>query len=173
VVASQRVTLEVATPDSNRLLSGLLGLYMHDLSEIFAIEVGADGRFRYDKLPLYWSEPEKRFAFLIRAGGHPAGFALATRGSPATDDPEHLDVAEFFVLRGHRRTGVGRQAAFLLWNRLPGEWVVRVSEANRGGLPFWRSTIQEYTRNAFSESERPGSPHGWRVFSFTASRRES
>ena len=152
------------------MLSGLLGLYLHDLSEIFPIEVGADGRFRYDKLPLYWSEPEKRFAFLIRSGGRPAGFALATRGSPASDDPEHLDVAEFFVLRGHRRSGVGRRAAFLLWNRLPGEWVVRVSEANRAGLPFWHSTVQEYTRNAFSESQRPGNPHGWRVFSFTAAK---
>ena len=160
------VTLEVATPETARLLANLLELYIHDLSEVFPVEIGADGRFRYDKLPLYWSEPEKRFPFLIRSGEQLAGFALAMRGSPASDDPEHLDVAEFFVLRGHRRTGVGRQAAFLLWNRLRGQWVVRVSEANRAGLPFWHTTVQQYTRGAFSESKRPGSPHGWRVFTF-------
>jgi predicted acetyltransferase len=163
---SQPVTLEVATHDTARLLSNLLELYLHDLSEIFPVQIGADGRFRYANLPLYWSEPQKRFAFLIRSGAQPAGFALATRGSPVTDDPDHLDVAEFFVLRGYRRTGVGRQAAFLLWNRLPGRWVVRVSEANRAGLPFWQTTVQQYTRGAFSESKRPGSPHGWRVFIF-------
>jgi len=166
MVDSQLVALEVVTPDTARLLSNLFGLYLHDMSEIFPIEVGADGRFQYGKLPLYWSEPEKRFAFLIRSGARPAGFALVTRGSPATDDPDDLDVAEFFVLRGYRRTGVGRQAAFLLWNRLPGQWIVRVSEANRAGLPFWRAIIQEHTRGAFSESKHPGGPHGTRVFSF-------
>lgn len=162
---SRAVALEAATPHDARVLSNLAGLYLHDLSEIFPIEVGGDGRFRYGELPRYWSEPERRFAFLIRSGPQLAGFALATRGSPASDDPEHLDVAEFFVLRGQRRTGIGRRAAFLLWNRIPGQWVVRVSEANRAGLPFWRAVVQEYTRGAASESERPG-PRGWRVFSF-------
>jgi predicted acetyltransferase len=166
VVGSEVVALEVATADRALLLSNLLELYVHDMSEIFPLEVGADGRFGYGRLPLYWSEPEKRFAFLIRSGSRLAGFVLATRGSPATDDPDHLDVAEFFVLRGFRRTGVGRQAAFLLWDRLPGQWVVRVSEANRAGLPFWHAIVQEYTGGAFSESKHPGGPHGTRVFSF-------
>ena len=161
---AEAVTLDVATADAAALLSRLLELYVHDLSEVFPIAIGADGLFRYDKLPLYWSEPERRFPFLIRSDGQLAGFALASRGSPATDDPEDLDVAEFFVLRAHRRAGVGRRAAWLLWDRLPGSWVVRVSEGNRAGLPFWRATIRGYTRGAFSEHERPGDPHPWRVF---------
>jgi predicted acetyltransferase len=171
VVDSQTVALEVATLDTAQLLSNLLELYLHDLRDVFPIEVGADGRFGYAKLPLYWSEPEKRFAFLIRSGEQPAGFVLATRGSPATDDPEHLDVAEFFVLRGYRRAGLGRQAAFLLWNRLPGQWVVRVSEANLAGLPFWRTIVQQYTRGAFSQTKHPGDPHGWLVFTFASANR--
>ena len=166
MVGLQAVALEVATPAAAQLLSDLLELYMLELSEIFPLEVGANGRFQYGKLSLYWSEPEKRFPFLIRSGAQLAGFVFATRGSLATDDPEHLDVAEFFVLGGYRRTGVGRQAAFLLWNRLPGQWVVRVSEANRAALPFWQTTIQQYARGMFSESKRSGSPHSWRVFTF-------
>ena len=164
------VVLEVATPDTVRLLSNLLSLYMHDMSEIFPVAVGADGRFEYGNLPLYWSEPDTRFAFLIRSGPQLAGFALATRGSPASEDPTVLDVAEFFVLRSRRRTGVGRQAAFLLWDRLPGQWVVRVSEANRTALPFWQAAVRQYTDGAFSEVDRPGNPHGWRVFTFSTAR---
>ncbi len=163
---SQEVALEVATPDTAQLLSNLLELYMHDLSEIFPMEVGSDGRFRYGKLPLYRSEPEKHFAFLIRSGAHAAGFALATRGSPASDDPGHFDVAEFFVLRAHRRSAVGRRSAVLLWDRLPGHWIVRVSEANRVGLSFWPGVIQEYTRGQFSESKRALGLHGTRVYAF-------
>lgn len=131
-------------------------LYLHDLSEAFAIEPGADGRFGYEKLPLYWSEPERRFPFLIREGGRVVGFVLVTREQDA------FDIAEFFVLRRHRRGGVGRQVAFLIWDRFPGRWTVRVAETNGGALAFWRGVIAEYSKGTATEEERPG----WRVFSF-------
>lgn len=165
---SEAVSLERATPDMAPLLRNLLELYIHDLSEVFPVEIGPDGRFGYEKLPLYWAEPAVRHAFLIKCGLRVAGFALATRGSPATEDPADLDVAEFFVLRGYRRSGVGRQAAFELWDSLPGQWVVRVSEANRGGLPFWGEVVHAYTGGACTVSVKPGSPNAWRVFAFAS-----
>ena len=167
-MASPTVSLESATAADAVLLSNLLELYIHDLSEVFPnIELGADGRYGYPKLPLYWSEPEQRFAFLIRMDRRTSGFALVTRGSPAVEDPNVWDVAEFFVLRGHRRYGVGRQAASLLWNSLRGAWTVRVSEGNRGGLAFWSSTVAQYAGGAASEFTRPGQKTDpWRVFSF-------
>jgi predicted acetyltransferase len=163
---SGEVTLVPASSADARLLENLLELYVHDLSEIFQVAPGEDGRFGYEKLPLYFSEPARRFPFLIRFDGRIAGFAFVTRGSPVSDDPNVLDVAEFFVLRGYRRFGVGRRAAFLLWDRLPGDWVVRVSEANRAGIPFWNAAVRDYTRGAFAASQRPGSPHPWRVLTF-------
>jgi len=165
---SEAVSLERATPDMAPLLRNLLELYVHDLSEIFPVEIGPDGRFGYEKLPLYWAEPDVRHAFLIRCGPRVAGFALATRGSPATEDPADLDVAEFFVLRGYRRSGVGRQAAFALWDGVPGNWVVRVSEANRAGVPFWGEVVHAYTGGACTESVKPGNPNAWRVFRFAS-----
>lgn len=163
----EEVVLEVATPHDAPLLANLLELYLHDLSEAFpGIELGADGRFGYDYLPLYWSEPERRFPFLIRYGTRVVGFVLVTRGSPASDDSDVFDVAEFFVIRRHRRSGVGRRAAFLVWDRLPGRWFVRVSEGNRGAVPFWARVIAEYTMGAATELRRSGSPNAWRVFSF-------
>ena len=53
-------------------------------------------------------------------------------------------------------------------NRLPGRWTVRVSEGNAGAIPFWAGVIAEFTRGASTESTRPGSPHAWRVFSFSS-----
>lgn len=153
------------------LLANLLELYLHDLSEAFpAIEIDANGRVGYDKLALYWSEPERRFPFLIRADGRVAGFVLVTRGSPVSDDPDVLDVAEFFVLRRYRRSGVGRAAAFLLWDRLSGQWIVRVSEGNRGAIPFWAGVIADYSGGTATETRRPGTPNAWRVFSFESRR---
>jgi predicted acetyltransferase len=165
---SEPVSLQRATPDMAPMLSNLLELYVHDLSEIFPVELGPDGRFGYETLPLYWADPATHYAFLIKRGSHVAGFAFATRGSPASDDPEDLDVAEFFVLRGYRRSGVGRQAAMALWDSVPGHWVVRVSEANRPGLPFWSEVIRSYTCGDFVERVRPGNPQSWRVFRFAS-----
>ena len=161
------VVLDVATPQDAPLLMNLLQLYIHDLSEAFpGVEPGPDGRYVYDKLPLYWSEPGERFPFLIKSNDRVVGFVLAMRGSPASDDPDVYDIAEFFVLRNHRRSGVGREAAFLLWNRLPGRWTVRVSEGNPGALRFWTDVVSDYTLGSATQFERPGNPNAWRVFSF-------
>jgi predicted acetyltransferase len=138
------------------------------MSEVFPVALGTDGRFGYEKLPLYWSDRNGRLAFLIKRGGDVAGFALVTRGSPATTDPTDLDVAEFFVLRSHRRAGVGRQAAHELWDCVQGHWVVRVSEANRAGLRFWSDVVRDYTGGRCAETVRPGPAHGWRVFTFAS-----
>jgi predicted acetyltransferase len=160
------VRLSLADRDDAPILDNLLQLYIHDLSEAFQVDVGPNGRFGYGKLSLYWDEPERRYPFLIRASGQLAGFALIARGSPATTDPTDLDVAEFFVLRRYRRMGVGRQAAFRLWNGTAGRWVVRVSDGNRPALPFWRTVVAEFTHGAFSEEKQPGTPHPWSVLIF-------
>jgi len=164
----EAVALDVATPDEGPVLAQLLELYVHDMSEFFDIAIGSAGRFGYARLPLYGSEPDRHLAFLIRAGGQLAGFVLVTRGSPGTDGPDDLDVAEFFVLRAHRRAGVGRKAAALLWRRMPGHWVVRVAEWNRPALAFWRSTVRACTGGAFSETRRTDDARGWCVFRFTS-----
>jgi predicted acetyltransferase len=119
-------------------------LYCHDLSVFFGLEVGADGRFGYPNLPLYWTEPDRRFPFFITADARLSGFALVMRGSPASSDPDVLDVAEFFVLRTQRRSGVGARAARLLWDLYPGAWTVRAATGNETAVHFWRQTIGAY-----------------------------
>jgi len=165
---AENVILVPASERDQPLLSNLLELYVHDLSEVFPVELREDGRFGYERLPLYWSEPERRFPFLINCAGRVVGFALVTAGSPVSDDPCAHDIAEFFVLRRYRRSGVGRRAAFLLWSTHDGRWTVRVAEQNVGALRFWANAIAEYTQGAFEES-RHSSSLEWRVFTFRKS----
>jgi predicted acetyltransferase len=167
MTSAQTVSLDAATAADDTLLANLLELYIHDLSAAFPdVVLGPDGRFGYPRLPLYWSEPNRRFAYLIRADGQVAGFVLATRGSPAVEDPDVFDVAEFFVLRRYRRAGVGRRAAALLWRGRPGRWVVRVSERNAAGLAFWRRAVEEVAGGRATESTREGQSAPWRVLTF-------
>lgn len=161
------VSLDAATAADATLLGNLLELYAHELSDVFPdVVLGPDGRYGYPRLPLYWSEPDRRFAFVIRADGQVAGFVLATRGSPMAADPEVLDVAEFFVLRRYRRLGVGRRAARLLWRRLPGRWMVRVAEGNRGGLAFWGDVFAAAAPAGLTVSVRPSGHLSWWVYTF-------
>jgi predicted acetyltransferase len=156
------------------VLQNLLELYIHDLSESFAfVELGPDGRFGYPGLAAYWSEPGRRYAFLIREAGKTAGFALVTLGSPAVEERDVYDLAEFFVLRSHRRGGLGRRAAFRLWRLLPGKWTVRGSESNPAALAFWTRVVGEFTNGEATLSTWSGRASQFRVFGFNSSRLRS
>lgn len=151
------------------VLANLIELYIHDLSESFPfVQLGPDGRFGYPGLAAYWTEPAKRSAFLIKQDGKVAGFALVTLGSPAAQEPDVYDLAEFFVLRGYRRSGLGRRAAQLLWQQLPGQWAVRCSESNPSALAFWHEAVTTFTNGDVQLSSWSGKTSQFRVFRFSA-----
>jgi predicted acetyltransferase len=170
-MSTRSVTLDEATPADAELLGNLLQLYIHDLSAIFSqVELGADGRFAYPKLGLYLEGTDGKRAFVIRDAGRVAGFALVKRGSPFSDDPELLDVAEFFVARRFRGSGVGRAAAEQLWDRLPSRWTVRAAQKNAEAVSFWRRTITAYTDGTAEEGARNDGAEPWVVFTFLSPR---
>jgi len=121
----------------------LLELYAHDFSEFHHLELGVDGRFGYQPLPLYWTDPD-RYPFLIQVDGRLVGLALVKRGSEFSDRETVWDVAEFFVVRAYRRQGIGLKAAHELWRRFPGPWEVRVMQSNRTALHFWERAITTF-----------------------------
>lgn len=167
-----QVTLQLVTEDTQGPLANLLELYMHDMSETFPVRINDDGRFGYAWLPTYWAEPDRRFPYVIRSESGLSGFVLVSTGSPASTNPDVLDVAEFFVLRRLRRTGVGKAAMHALWDQRPGQWIVNVSEGNPTGRAFWAKTVNEYTEGAFRERSTPGRHYPWRVYELETGRRK-
>lgn len=140
------VTLEPAGPERRGTLENLFQLYVHDFSEQWAGtgrgELGEDGRFGpYPDLDSYWREPG-RGAFLIRADGALAGFVLLNAHSHSGRPVDHA-VAEFFVLRKHRRGGVGRAAALAAIAGRTGQWEAAVTRRNPAALAFWRGVAAE------------------------------
>src|SRR5215472_15928929 len=131
------ISLEViaARPEHEPILANLLQLYIHDFSEFIDLELDENGRFSYERLALYWSDPD-RYPFLVKVNGHWAGFALIKRGSEINGDAGVWDVAEFFIVPGHRRRGIGKSAAHEIWRRYPGRWEVRVRDGNERAKRF-------------------------------------
>lgn len=164
-------SLEVipATREQEPILANLLELYAHDFSEFREIDLGPEGRFGYKDLPLYWVEPN-RHPFLVRLNGKLAGFVLVKRGSGISDDETIWDMAEFFVVRGYRRRGIGGQIAHEVWQRFPGLWEVRVLEANRLGHQFWERAISTFLGETVQSTPLDKGGRRWRVFAFESTR---
>ena len=163
------VSVEIipASLEQAPILANLLELYVYDFSEFMELKLGADGRFGYPRLPLYWTEPQ-RYPFLIRADGHLAGFAFVCRGSEFSNDAEVWDMAEFFILRGFRRHGLGMQAAREVWRTFPGKWEVRVLDQNQKAVAFWARAVGEFLGETIEPNRLDKAGKSWHIFSFAS-----
>lgn len=162
---SENVELSPAAVEQQQTMANLLQLYAHDFSEFHDLEIGPDGRFAYTTLPLYWSEPG-RHPFLIKIDGKLAGFVLVKRGSELSDDRTVWDMAEFFILRGCRRRGIGTQVAQLVWRRFPGSWEVRGMQSNVSARVFWTRAISIFTGQAIDPVYAQKAGEAWVRYRF-------
>jgi predicted acetyltransferase len=164
-----RGALEVfpATPEQEPVLANLLELYSHDFSEFIDLQLRPNGRFGYPRLSLYWSE-EGRCPFLLKVDGQLAGFVLVSRGSRISGDPHIWDMAEFFIVRGYRKQGIGAAVARNIWRRFPGPWEVRVIDSNQPARTFWRAAIRAFTGSNVKEASIALQEKLWHVFSFVS-----
>ena len=140
------VTLEIAPRDRRLAFENLFQLYTHDFSEFWHDrvegELDEDGLFGdYPYLDSYWSEPG-RTPILIRASGHLAGFALVNDFAHSGLRTDY-SMAEFFVVRKHRRAGVGRAAACAIIGARAGQWEIAVVRRNVAAQAFWRRVAAE------------------------------
>jgi predicted acetyltransferase len=65
-------------------------------------------------------------------------------------------MSEFFVRMQYRRTGIGRDAATLIFNRFAGEWEIVEYMRHPGSVAFWRNVVARYSAGKFTENARNG-----------------
>lgn len=141
----QEITVKPAGEDEQPLLAGMLQFYIYDFSEMepaesAAFELETNGLFKpYAYLSDYWRE-RGRIPLIIRKGGLPVGFALLNDHSH-TGMPVDRNMAEFFVMRKHRRGGVASAAVRAILTAYPGHWEIAIAERNPGAKAFWPSAI--------------------------------
>ncbi|MFD1149178.1 GNAT family N-acetyltransferase [Saccharothrix hoggarensis] len=145
------VALVPADEADKPVLANLIQLYQHDFSEIRDdLPLTRHGTFAYPYLDHYFTEPARE-AYFVEAAGELAGFALARAD---VDGEGSWNVAEFFVARRHRRRGVARAAARLLFARHPGEWTLTFDHANAAAAAFWRSATASVAEGPVIEVDR-------------------
>jgi predicted acetyltransferase len=146
------VDLHAVGAEDKPVIANLLQLYLHDFSEFEPHELSVHGLFDYAWLDSYFSEPTRE-AHLITVAGRPAGFALAR--CDVDGDDGAWNVSEFFVVRGHRGSGVAGQAARLLFRRHPGPWTLSYLPANLPASRFWPNLVAAVASGPVSRVEPP------------------
>ena len=123
----------------------MYGEYMDALSDLntglFSV-LGADNP-REEEIFANWFANDQSHPLLILKGLEPVGFALVTRPRiPAAGQTSaNYNMSEFFVRKPHRRLGVGRDAATLIFDRFAGEWEIVEYLRNPGAVTFWRRVL--------------------------------
>jgi predicted acetyltransferase len=144
------VDITPATAEERVTIENLFQLYAYDWSDVLALDVAEDGRFRQGQLEAYWRD-DASHPFLLRVDGRPGGFALVGARSRLSGAGGVFDMAEFFVMRRYRRQGVGRQAACALFDRFKGRWEIRQRAEHPAATAFWRDVIAQHTGGKYQE----------------------
>ncbi|MCP8967640.1 GNAT family N-acetyltransferase [Ectobacillus ponti] len=140
------LVIEKAELEKKSVLRRLMELYKYDFSEFDPEDVNEHGLYEYMYLDHYFTDAD-RFPFFFKVDGRYAGFALIRKMEA------HYSMAEFFVMKKYRKSGIGKQAAQELFQRFPGTWEVAEMEENVPAQHFWRKVIGAYA--AYEEIRKP------------------
>jgi predicted acetyltransferase len=140
-----KIEIFKATIEQKQILANLLELYTYEFTDFFAFDIGSDGYYGYEYLPLYWTDPN-RYPYLIYVEEKLAGFVLIQKGSPISDDKNIFDVAEFFIMKKYRRKNIGSTVVMDIWRQFIGRWQVRVLLGNKEASLFWTSVIAQFVK---------------------------
>jgi predicted acetyltransferase len=143
-----------ATINDKEILKNLMQFYFYDFSEYVEAHLEENGLFgAYKYLDEYWTE-DSRFPYLVKLNGSYAGFALVRLVH--SEEKTYYSIAEFFIMKKYRRTGLGKLVAHDIFNLYKGQWEVFQIEKNVPAQHFWRKVIDEYTNGAFTEKLEEG-----------------
>lgn len=148
----ENLEARAVAPAEQDLFRSLYALYLHDLSEFTDFyRLGADGRWSPDYLPT-WLDRDNPLVhpFLFWLDGLPVGFALiGAKPFPHMSPEADFRLSEFFILRAHRRGGLGARAATALFARFHGRWEIAQLPANRPATAFWLAVVSRYSGGDF------------------------
>lgn len=162
---SVKLELIKASLNEKPILANLLELYAYDFTEFCDFDIGDNGFYGYEYLPLYWTEPT-RFPYLIYVNQKIAGFVLVQKGSPISEDSNVWDIAEFFVMKRYKEQGIGTATALKVWEQFKGCWQVRVLLSNPIACKFWLQAIKKFTGQLPNQTTTLIKNEKWIIYSF-------
>lgn len=141
-------------------IQDVYGEYLDALSDLntglFSV-LGGDNP-REHEIFANWFANDHSHPLLILKGAEAVGFALVSRPRipVAGEAAANYTMSEFFVRQAHRRTGIGRDAATLIFDRFAGDWEIVEYQRHPAAVAFWRGVLTAYSKGRFTERSRNG-----------------
>ncbi len=149
-----KIELREAHAHEFSVLERLMQLYLYDFAAIDDWSIGEDGFYgSAATIEGFWTDP-RMTSYLVRADGALVGFVLSRDSAYFAGDGTR-DISEFFILRRHRRQGIGGEVARRMFDTFSGKWEVTQLTSNVEAQKFWRRVIGEYTAGRYEEQPRP------------------
>ena len=114
-----------------------------------------------DEIFANWFSNDHSHPLVIAKGADAVGFALVSRPrvAAAGETPVNYHMSEFFVRKSHRRLGIGRDAAKLIFDRFAGDWEIVEYQRNPSAVTFWRRVLTTYCKGRYTERSLNGEVH--------------
>jgi predicted acetyltransferase len=145
-----QVSLRAASIADLARIENMMEFYNYDFSEWYPIAISETGLFALRPKTEYWARPGVK-PFIMRVGAELAGFAVVD--DEVIDAEAEYNLGYFFVARRHRRAGVGRKAAELLFARFSGNWELYHLVQNTTAGAFWKSVLGHLDCRKLRQSE--------------------
>jgi predicted acetyltransferase len=136
-------------------IQSVYGEYLDSLADLNTglFSVIGPGNQHQDEIFANWFSNDQSHPLLILKGRDSVGFALVTRPRIPKAGEKSADyrMSEFFVRKEHRRAGIGRDAATLIFDRFAGNWEIVEYMRHPGSVAFWRHVVAVYSAGHFTE----------------------
>lgn len=143
-----QISLVEASINKWGLLESMLQLYAYDFSEFTSDDINECGDFGFARLLRYYWTGKNPDPFIIKVGDKIAGFVMVKKIE--ISNTEYHSVAEFFILRKYRKSGIGKRVAKMVFKKFQGPWYVDVIKSNEPACVFWEKVIKDYTGEKYS-----------------------
>lgn len=167
--AMSTITLTLAvTPDERRIVQNFFVAYFYEMSQFdpgilineWGLPIWADfgwpGPKTWDECAaMNWWIRDTCELLVIRADGHPAGFAVVSV-SPThlpADIKTDFELVDFYVAPNYRRQKIGQAAARQIFDKWRGAWVLFELTENAPALAFWHTFLDDYTGGTYEDLE--------------------
>lgn len=142
-----------ATINDYSVIQNMARFYAYDISRYCGQsyegwEFPETGLYECTDFLHYFNKPDNH-VFFIKVNEELAGFAIVDTFPKLPEVA--FNMGQFYIVAKYQRSGIGKQAAKLLFDQFPGEWSVGVIPENTRALHFWRQVIEEYTHGNFTE----------------------
>ena len=139
--------VRIAKDTEKELIHRLDQFYLYEFSRFYpaTYKVADDGLFHDGDYLEFWEHPNK-YPYLIFHDSEIAGFALVD------DLGTHFLMDQFFVMLKFQGTGVAKAAAFDIFDKHRGNWLVESLILNLKSESFWPRIIGIYTSGKFNQA---------------------